>query len=158
MTTKHPPVLALENFLVRPEEPQVRPTSEFQRPPNTAKPKQGRPVPQPEQELISPVPPTTILAPTFRTSVYFHRAVHDVLRDIAHNERRSITDLINEGLDHVLAKRNYPGTADLHLTGRATLCLDRSRQLDLSVKTALLPEGVRIAGARRVSGVRPFSL
>jgi hypothetical protein len=49
----------------------------------------------------------------FRTSIYIHRSVHDVLRDIAHNERRSITDLINEGLDHVLARRNYPGTADL---------------------------------------------
>ena len=36
-----------------------------------------------------------------------------VLRVIAHDERKSITDLINEGLDHVLAKRNYPGTADL---------------------------------------------
>jgi hypothetical protein len=113
MTTKHPPVLALENFLVRPEEPQVRPTSEFQRPANTANPKPGRPVPQPEPELISPVPPTTILAPMFRTSVYFHRAVHDVLRDIARNERRSITDLINEGLDGVLTKRNYPRTAEL---------------------------------------------
>lgn len=49
----------------------------------------------------------------FRTSVYFHRAVHDVLRDIARNERRSITDLINEGLDGVLTKRNYPRTAEL---------------------------------------------
>jgi hypothetical protein len=29
-----------------------------------------------------------------------------VLRDIAHDERKSITDLINEALDHVLAKRN----------------------------------------------------
>ena len=41
------------------------------------------------------------------------RARGVVLRDIAHDERKSITDLINEGLDHVLAKRNYPGTADL---------------------------------------------
>jgi hypothetical protein len=111
MTTKRPPVLAIDNFLVRPEDPQVRPTSEFQRPPNTAQPKLGRPVPEPE--LVSPVPPTAILAPMFRTSVYFHRGVHDVLRDIAHNERRSITDLINEGLDSVLAKRNYPRTAEL---------------------------------------------
>jgi hypothetical protein len=111
MTTKRPPVLAIDNFLVRPPEPQVRPTSEFQRPPNTTKPKLDRPVPEPE--LVSPVPPSVILAPMFRTSVYFHRGVHDVLRDIAHNERRSITDLINEGLDHVLAKRNYPGTAEL---------------------------------------------
>ena len=53
------------------------------------------------------------MAPVFRTSIYFHRTVHDILRDIAHDERKSITELINEGLDHVLAKRNYPGTADL---------------------------------------------
>ena len=62
-------------------------------------------------ERHTPGPPG--LAPVFRTSIYFHRSVHDVLRDIAHDERKSITDLINEGLDHVLAKRNYPGTADL---------------------------------------------
>ena len=49
----------------------------------------------------------------FRTSVYFSRAVHDKLRDIAHEERKSITDLINEGLDHVLMSRNYPPTAEL---------------------------------------------
>ena len=49
----------------------------------------------------------------FRTSIYFHRSVHNILPDIAHDERKSITELINEGLDHVLAKRNYPGTADL---------------------------------------------
>jgi hypothetical protein len=94
MTTKRPPVLAIDNFLVRPPEPQVRPTSEFQPPPNTT-------------------PSGADFASMFRTSVYFARGVHDVLRDIAHNERRSITDLINEGLDHVLAKRNYPGTAEL---------------------------------------------
>jgi len=94
MTTKRPPVLALENFLVRQEEPQIRPTSELQRP-----------------YTALPGPPE--LAPVFRTSVYFHRSVHDVLRDIAHEERKSITDLINEGLDHVLAKRSYPGTGDL---------------------------------------------
>ena len=49
----------------------------------------------------------------FRTSVYFSRAVHDKLRDIAHEERKTITDLINEGLDHVLTSRNYPNTAEL---------------------------------------------
>jgi len=53
------------------------------------------------------------MAPVFRTSIYFHRTVHDILRAIARDERKSITELINEGLDHVLAKRNYPGTADL---------------------------------------------
>jgi hypothetical protein len=51
--------------------------------------------------------------PMFRTSVYFARAVHDTLRDIAHDERKTVTDLINEGLDHVLASRNYPTTAEL---------------------------------------------
>jgi antitoxin-like ribbon-helix-helix protein len=94
MTTKRPPVLALENFLGRPDEPQIRPTSEFQRP-----------------YTAPPGPPG--MAPVFRTSIYFHRTVHDILRAIARDERKSITELINEGLDHVLAKRNYPGTADL---------------------------------------------
>lgn len=49
----------------------------------------------------------------FRTSLYFHRSVHDVLRDIAHAERKNVSDLINEGLDHVLTSRNYPTTEDL---------------------------------------------
>ncbi len=49
----------------------------------------------------------------FRTSVYFSRVVHDKLRDIAHAERKSITDLINEGLDHVLTSRNYKSTSQL---------------------------------------------
>ena len=49
----------------------------------------------------------------FRTSVYFSRAVHDKLRAIAFEERKTITDLINEGLDHVLSARNYPSVAEL---------------------------------------------
>lgn len=49
----------------------------------------------------------------FRTSVVFHRAVHDKLRAIAFEERCNVTDLINEGLDHVLSKRNYPTTTEL---------------------------------------------
>ena len=53
------------------------------------------------------------LPATFRTSVYFSRAVHDKLRDIAHEERKTVSDLINEGLDHVLTSRNYPTTAAL---------------------------------------------
>ena len=90
MTTKRPSVLALDSFLVNAPSPPV-PVSE------------SKPAPEPQPHL----------APMFRTSIYFHRGVHDVLRDIAHDERKSITDLINEGLDHVLAKRNYPGTAEL---------------------------------------------
>jgi hypothetical protein len=49
----------------------------------------------------------------FRTSTYFSRAVHDKLREIAFAERKTITDLINEGLDHVLTSRNYAPTAEL---------------------------------------------
>jgi hypothetical protein len=63
----------------------------------------------PRATLKRPPPPPS----HFRTSVYFSRAVHDVLRDIAHEERKSITDLINEGLDHVLTSRNYPTTATI---------------------------------------------
>jgi hypothetical protein len=96
MTTKRPPVLALENFLV-----------------NTSPPPAPAPECRPTLESTPTLEPQPQPAPTFRTSVYFHRGVHDVLRDIAHDERKSVTDLINEGLDHVLAKRNYPGTADL---------------------------------------------
>jgi hypothetical protein len=50
---------------------------------------------------------------SFRTSVYFSRAVHDKLREIGFEERKTITDLINEGLDHVLTSRNYATTAEL---------------------------------------------
>ena len=53
------------------------------------------------------------LAATFRTSVYFHRAVHDKLRLIAFEERKTVTDLINEGLDEVLRARGYPTTGEL---------------------------------------------
>jgi hypothetical protein len=49
----------------------------------------------------------------FRTSVYFHRAVHDKLRAIAFEERKTIMDLINEGLDHVLTSRHYPTISEL---------------------------------------------
>jgi len=49
----------------------------------------------------------------FRTSVYFSRAVHDKLREIAFQERKTVADLIHEGLDAVLTSRNYPTTAEL---------------------------------------------
>ncbi len=57
-------------------------------------------------------------AETFRTSLYFHRSVHDVLREIAFTERRTISDLIWEGLDLMLTKRGYPTTAELKERGR----------------------------------------
>lgn len=49
-------------------------------------------------------------APTekkFRTSIYFDRAIHDRLREIAFAERKTVTDLINEGVEHVLQNRGF---------------------------------------------------
>jgi hypothetical protein len=60
-----------------------------------------------------PVAPAPAASKTFRTSTYFHRAVHDVLRAIAFEERKNVADLINEGLDAVLTKRNYPTAAEI---------------------------------------------
>jgi len=37
-----------------------------------------------------------------------HPAVHDLIRDIAHVERRSMTSIINEGLDLFLKSRAQP--------------------------------------------------
>ena len=50
---------------------------------------------------------------TFRTSMYFARSVHDVLREIAYVERKTISDLINEGLDKVLKARGKPSLREL---------------------------------------------
>ena len=47
------------------------------------------------------------------TSPAASRALHDVLRAIAFEEGKTVMDLINEGLDHVLAVRNYPPTSEL---------------------------------------------
>jgi hypothetical protein len=92
---KRPAVFGgLDNFLVRP-----MPTGE---PPASPEPK--APVAQANKNEPEKM---------FRTSVYFSRAVHDTLRDIAHEERKSVTDLLNEGIDHVLASRNYPTIAEL---------------------------------------------
>ena len=69
----------------------------------------------PESTTVAePTPPKgKDLSTSFRTSVYFARPVHDKLRLIAFEERKTITDLINEGLDHVLASRGYPPIEDL---------------------------------------------
>ena len=50
---------------------------------------------------------------SFRTSVFLSFAAHDVLRDIAHEERKTFADLFREGLDHVLTSRHYPTVAEL---------------------------------------------
>ena len=85
-----PPVFGLDSLMVKPG----------------ADPGQAEPV----SPAKGPDP-----AATFRTSVYFHRAVHDKLRLIAFEERKSVTDLINEGLDAVLRARGYPPTGELRM-------------------------------------------
>ncbi|MCW6511306.1 ribbon-helix-helix domain-containing protein [Lichenifustis flavocetrariae] len=92
-----PPVMNLDSLMVRKPEavPVVVPD------PQESKPATGKD-----------------LAATFRTSVYFSRAVHDKLRLIAFEERKTITDLINEGLDHVLTSRNYPTVGELRATDK----------------------------------------
>ncbi|MFM8471472.1 MAG: hypothetical protein ACKODH_16175 [Limisphaerales bacterium] len=48
-----------------------------------------------------------------RSSIYWHRAVHDVLREIAYSDRKSISGLIMEGLDKVLVEYGRPDTKTL---------------------------------------------
>jgi hypothetical protein len=48
-----------------------------------------------------------------RTSFFFSTALHDCLREIAYQERRSIASLIHEGLDHILSIRGKPSTEQL---------------------------------------------
>lgn len=88
---KRPSVLGLESFIVN------------QNPANEAK----------AVEVTEKKPRAAAKGEHFRTSVYFSREVHDKLRAIAFEERKTITDLINEGLDHVLTSRHYPTTAEL---------------------------------------------
>jgi hypothetical protein len=66
-----------------------------------------------EYQRISPPTPPKAASASFRTSVFFSRAVHDKLRTIAFEERKTVTDLIHEGLDAVLQARNYPSTKEL---------------------------------------------
>lgn len=49
----------------------------------------------------------------FRTSLYISHAVHDVLREIAHVERKKVHDLLREGIDHVLTSRMHPSIDEL---------------------------------------------
>jgi hypothetical protein len=99
--TKRPSVFDLDSLIVR--KPPASPPSA-----PAAEPEAAAEVRSPQKSAPRKLPPAM-----FRTSVYFDRKVHDRLRDIAHEERKSITDLINEGLDHVLQLRNYPTTGEL---------------------------------------------
>jgi hypothetical protein len=85
--SKRPAVFDIDEMMVKPTKPQ-------------------RPEPPPP-------PPPPPPAGTFRTSVFMSRAVHEILRDIAHHERKSFADLFREGLDHVLSVRKYPTAAEL---------------------------------------------
>lgn len=55
-----------------------------------------------------------------KTSTYFSRAVHEKLREIAFTERKSINDLVTEGLDMMLQRRSYPTTKELTEQAKAS--------------------------------------
>jgi hypothetical protein len=42
------------------------------------------------------------------SSLYLPQAVYEALRNIAHEERRKIHDLVLDGIDAVLKKNDYP--------------------------------------------------
>lgn len=88
---KRPAVLDLDSLMVNPE-------------------KKPAPVQYAQEQAPAKKPASET---HFRTSVYFSRAVHDKLREIAFEERKTVSDLIHEGLDAVLTSRNYPTTAEL---------------------------------------------
>ena len=67
--------------------------------------------PEPAKPQSRPEPPAP--AGSFRTSVWMSRAAHEILRDIAHAERKPFAELFREGLDHVLSSRKYPTMAEL---------------------------------------------
>jgi hypothetical protein len=46
-------------------------------------------------------------ATVIRTSVLLPPAMHEMLRKIGFAERKSINELIREGIDHVIAKRGF---------------------------------------------------
>ncbi len=113
--TKRPSVMSLDDLMGAKAETL---------PPSTPGPgavPQPEPVPPVPVDLVldeAPQPPGRKPVPdVFRTSLYFHRTVHDALREIAYEERLTISDLINEGIDHVLKGRAYPSAADLKTKG-----------------------------------------
>lgn len=55
-----------------------------------------------------------------KTSTYFSPAVHEKLREIAFTERKSINDLVIEGLDLMLQTRSYPTTKQLTERAKAS--------------------------------------
>ncbi len=64
----------------------------------------------------APAPPPPVekkKSPDLRTSILFPRELHDVLRRIAFEERKTVTDIVMEGLDMALTRRGYPTTTQL---------------------------------------------
>ena len=98
--TKRPSVMSLDD-LMRPEPAAVEAPA-------------AQPAPEPEAPVSSGRKATP---DGFRTSLYFHRSVHDALRQLAFDERATVSDLINEGLDMVLRARGYPSAAELKAKG-----------------------------------------
>ena len=64
-----------------------------------------------------PVVPTTRSAKpppaVLRTRIYFHRTVHDQLRAIAFEKRKSVAGVIHEALDDFLRNHGFPTTEEL---------------------------------------------
>lgn len=126
--TKRPSVLSLDDLM----RPKVEPEPIAEPAPPPVEPEQPQPEPvkaeDPPAAAVDAAPAETPVADApadkgaraFRTSLYFHRSVHDVLRDIAHAERKNVSDLINEGLDHVLKVRKLPTTAELRNGAKAS--------------------------------------
>ncbi len=81
---------------------------------DTAEEEDDEPVTAPTRKPLRKATPEM-----FRTSMYFARSVHDVLREIAYVERKTISDLINEGLDKVLKARGRPSLKELRKKEKA---------------------------------------
>lgn len=124
--TKRPSVMSLDDLMGTGTDVSSRPAPQTE-------PAQGPVDTPPEEPVAEPEPVAAVAEPVedevprkagrkpvpdvFRTSLYFHRTVHDALREIAYDERLTISDLINEGIDLVLKERGYPSAADLKAKG-----------------------------------------
>lgn len=114
--TKRPSVMSLDDFM-RPEAAPIAPEpAPVAEPEGNAPPLAEREVPEVEAEA-PPTPARKAPPDVFRTSLYFHRHVHDTLREIAFRERLNVSDLINEGLELVLKGRGYPTLAEIKKRG-----------------------------------------
>lgn len=115
--TKRPGVMSMDELMGMASAPEPIPAPE----PAPVAPIVEPEVPEPPPAETAPQAPpkgsAKALPPVFRTSLYFHRAVHDALRDIAHEERLNVSDLINEGIEAVLKARDLPPIADLKAKG-----------------------------------------